>query len=200
MTYPEQPGHQHAGSWSPQQGWSAAPTPPPPAGSQYPATPSYSSGPYPAPDRYAAIPASVPVAPNPMAGRTGLTAGGALSFVTAVSMAVAGTAALITLVAASAVTSALGSYGTSRSSASSATGEIVLVVVVALGLSFLLFWGGLEAALGRRIGIAVGGNIAAIVLVVIAATQSTGYLMLLTIVPVLAVLILAAGRPALPAA
>ncbi len=44
-------------------------------------------------------------------------------------------------------------------------------MVVTLGLAFLLFWGGLQATLGRGIGAAMAGNIIAIVLVVIAAVH-----------------------------
>ncbi len=203
MTYPEQPGPQPAGSWSPQHGWSAPAPPPPLAPSvRYPTGPAYSAGPY------ATAPGDAGLAAPAPAGRTGLTAGAALSFVTAVSMALAGTLALIVVVAASAINSALGSLGssgfgssgigsTTRTTTSSGIGEAVLVVVITLGLAFLLFWGGLQAALGRGIGAAMAGNIIAIVLVVIAAVQSSGYVLLLAIVPALAAAILAASaRPA----
>jgi len=197
MTYPEQPGNQGA-SWSGQPGWpaqqqpwnqpAAAPT------SQFPA-PQYQSPQYPSPQ----YPPAASTGAAPRGG--GLTAGAALSFVTVVSMAVAGTVALIAVVAASAVSStlgSLGSYGSStRSAASSATGMAVVVVIVALGLAFLLFWGGLQATLGRGIGAAVAGNIVAIVLVVIVAGQSSGYALFLAIVPVLAVIVLASARSAL---
>jgi hypothetical protein len=188
MTYSEQPGNQGGGSWSGQPGWDNQPPPTAPA-SPY-GTPEYSSGTYPS-----AAAAPTPAAP-PRPGA--LTAGAALSFVTAVSAAVVGTAALITVVATSAVRSALGSYSSYGSSAASnASSGAALVVIIALGLAFLLFWGGLDAALARGVTAAMAGNIVAIVPVVIAATQSSGFVLLLAIVPVLAVITLVSGRAAL---
>lgn len=179
MSYPDPSGRPPAGGWTPAPGW-----PPAYPASQPPVLPTAAQ--YPTPP----IPGTAPT------GRSALTAGAALSFVTGVSMALGGTISLLSLVTASTLSSALGGYGRSSSTTSAVT-AIVVVVLVALGLAFLLFWGGLEAALGRRVGIAVVGNLVAIVLVIIAATQSSGFVLLMAVVPVLATLCLSAGRPAL---
>lgn len=129
----------------------------------------------------------------PAFGRRGLIAGAALSFLTAVAAGAAGMLALFAVAATSAVSSGLGSYGSS----SRVTGTVVVFLLISLGLAFVLFWGGLEAALGRGVILAIAGNVVAIVLVIIVAVQSSGSLLIVGIVPALAAILVALSRSAL---
>lgn len=105
----------------------------------------------------------------------------ALSFVTASVMAATGMFLLTSLITYAAVRSS------GFRSGSSGTTEAILLMIVALGTGFLLFWGGLDLAQARSAVAALIGNGIAVLLAVIVAVSSTGFALLFAVVPALAI-------------
>ena len=219
------PGGQQGGPYRPGQDWSTAdanPADQAPAGAthfptsgygypgpttqqpqypgQYSQYPGYQNLGYPgypptAAGQYAGYPPQgAPAAPKRPAA---LSAGAALSFLTASTLGVASAFLLTAAAVGSAIQSSLSStpFGSTFSGTSGvATRELTTVAIIAvvmLIVAFTLFMGGIEAALARGTAIAITGNVIAALLTFIVVIQTTAVLLVWLVIPVVAVVLLA---------
>ncbi|HYN71398.1 MAG TPA: hypothetical protein VES60_02770 [Nakamurella sp.] len=218
------PGSQQGGLYRPGQDWSTAdanPADQAPAGAahfptsgygypgpttqqpqypgQYSQYPGYQNAGHPGYPPTAApyagySPQGAPAAPKRPAA---LSAGAALSFLTASTLGVASAILVTAAAVGSAIQSSLNStpFGsTFRGTSGAATRELTTVAIIAvvmLIVAFTLFMGGIEAALAHGTAIAITGNVIAALLTFIVVIQTTAVLLVWLVIPVVAVVLLA---------
>ncbi|MET0866085.1 MAG: hypothetical protein ABWZ98_17265 [Nakamurella sp.] len=139
--------------------------------------------------------ASYPQQPEPAkSGRPHtLSAAAALSLLTGSTLGLLGTWLLAASVVVGASRSALGGSLGSLASSGISSREVafaLFISVLLLGTAVVLLWGAIDTALARGTGLAIAGNLVAVILVLVVVVQSSAWLLVLVILPAIAVVLL----------